>query len=269
MTRRKYSLWALVLLAFFLTQCQKPADVLGKKEMSQVTKELLVTEAYTQNSSLPDSISERYYDAVFAQRGISKEKYVRSLKWYAANGHRLADIYTQIESEVSEVKALTDTFLTDSIHRYRLRHQPIKSLWTTNDRLYIPTSQMVWSYTQGLGNIEELKPGISLVWEATIFDQYNGKVEGKIELLVADSDTKSKEKVVSAPLSYTPPLISGEILIQDSLPKNRQLTLLMLLHKDSEPLLLDRITFQIKEQEIESEGSGDVLEESMELEERE
>lgn len=91
--------------------------------MAEVTKDMLLTEAYLQQNYLPDSVSVLYYESILDKHGISRARYDSSLVWYSENSYRLADIYALIAEDLTERKNLVDTFLSDSLHRYRLRFE--------------------------------------------------------------------------------------------------------------------------------------------------
>lgn len=242
----------LLSLLLLLTQCQKPYSVLGEKKMRAITKDLLLTEAYLQQNNHSDSITLAYYEGVFKKHGVTRAKYDSSFVWYSANAHKLSDIYTQINNELEASKAVVDTFLTDSIHKYRVRFEPGESFWSTDKRLYIPAKERLFIYTQSIYNSEDLQPSDLLLWSAVGVGELPDTLDLEVQLLILNQDGFRFDKIKGSQISINAFRLESKLLLPDSLPPNPRFTLFLKLQKSNHPLYLQQISLAKKEEELQT-----------------
>lgn len=250
-----------LLLMLLLTQCQKPFGVLGEKKMRAITKDLILTEAYLQQNNYSDSIAISSYEGVFKKHGVTRAEYDSSFVWYSANAHKLSDIYTQINAELEASKAVVDTFLTDSIHKYRVRFEPRESFWSTDKRLYIPAKERLFIYTQSIYNGEELQPSDSLLWSAIGVGELPDTLDLEVQLLILNQDGFRFDKIKGTPVLTNALRLESKLLLPDSLPPSPRFTLFMRLQKSHQPLYLQQLSLAKKVEEPSSEESDKVKDE--------
>ncbi|WP_298630210.1 DUF4296 domain-containing protein [uncultured Porphyromonas sp.] len=265
---KKLSFVAILLsLLLLLTQCQKPFSVLGEKKMRAITKDLILTEAYLQQNYQPDSSAQAYYEGVFKKHGVTRAEYDSSFVWYSANAHKLSDIYTQINTELEASKALVDTFLTDSTHRYRVRFEPIESLWSTEKRLFIPKSEQLYVYTQTLYDSEELQPSDTLVWSAVGVGALPDTLKLQVQLLIVNQDGYRFDKIKGTPVSPKGLCLESKLQLPDSLPPNPRFTLFLRLQKSKQPLYLQQLSLAKKKEEEQGSEEAPPADEELETSE--
>lgn len=244
MLKRISIIAAVLILTLAFVRCQKPSYVLDQKRMAAVTKDMILTEAYLQQNYQPDSIAALYYESVLDKHNISRGKYDSSLVWYSENSYRLADIYTLIGKELTEAKNLTDTFLSDSLHRYRIRYEkPIfesGNLWANSTRLFIPSSTTLWSYTQSMTPMETYQPSDTIRWRADIIGTPPTSLDINAQLLIV-SQLGYKYKKIKSTSTIEGSKRENIFVLPDSLPVMPRYTLTILLEKSAEPLYLQHI----------------------------
>lgn len=243
-----------LLLMLLMIQCQKPFGVLGEKKMRAITKDLILTEAYLQQNNYSDSIAISSYEGVFKKHGVTRAEYDSSFVWYSANAHKLSDIYTQINAELEASKAVVDTFLPDSILKYRVRFEPGESFWSTDKRLYIPAKERLFIYTQSIYNSEDLQPSDSLLWSVIGVGELPDMLDIEVQLLIVNQDgyrfDKIKGSQISTSLLTNSLRLESRLLLPDSLPPNPRFTLFLKLQKSNHPLYLQQISLAKKEEEL-------------------
>lgn len=245
MKRRLKLILYLAVSLLLLTQCQKPMGVLGKKKMREVTKDLILVEAYLQQAYQPDTVQLEYYERVFVHHGVTRAEYDSSFVWYSANPHKLADIYNQIKTELESSKAQLDTFLVDSVQRYRVRFEPIESLWANESRLYVPSSQTLFAYSQTVNGSDEFEPLDTLLWCASHVGPLPDSLWADCQLLITNQDGYRYTKVGSpVTIDVDSMRLISKLVLPDSLPPNGRYTLFILLHKGKMPLQLDQVRFK-------------------------
>ena len=233
--------------------------------MRAITKDLILTEAYLQQNNYSDSIAISSYEGVFKKHGVTRAEYDSSFVWYSANAHKLSDIYTQINAELEASKAVVDTFLTDSIHKYRMRFEPGESFWSTDKRLYIPAKERLFVYTQSIYNSEELQPSDSLLWSAIGVGELPDTLDLEVQLLIVNQDGHRFDKIkgtqISTPLLINTLRLESRFLLPDSLPPNPRFTLFLRLQKSQQPLYLQQLSFVKKMEEPSSEEPDEAKDE--------
>lgn len=218
--------------------------------MRAITKDLILTEAYLQQNNYSDSIAISSYEGVFKEHGVTRAEYDSSFVWYSANAHKLSDIYTQINAELEASKAVVDTFLTDSIHKYRVRFEPGESFWSTDKRLYIPAKERLFIYTQSIYNSEDLQPSDSLLWSAIGVGELPDTLDIEVQLLIVNQDGHRFDKIKGSQISINAFRLESKLLLPDSLPPNPRFTLFLKLQKSNHPLYLQQISLAKKEEEL-------------------
>lgn len=140
-------------------------NVLGRKAMTDITQDMLLTEAYLNRHPQPDSVEAYYYESVLKKHGVSQAKYDSSLLWYGRNIHRLTTIYEDAQKILQASKAETDTLLLDSIQMQRIRFAPLESQWRASSRLYLPPSRTHYLYEEQMSLADiELEADSILEW---------------------------------------------------------------------------------------------------------
>lgn len=244
MLKRLSTIFIVCIVALIFIQCQRPSFVLDEKRMTAVTKDMVLTEAYLQQNYLPDSIAALYYESVLEKHGISRAKYDSSLVWYSENSHRLSDIYSLIEKELKEVKNLTDTFLSDSLHRYRIRFErptfESGNLWANSSRLMIPPSTTLWPYSQNITPQDPFQPSDTITWTADIIGESPTSIDLTAQLLIVSQQGYKYQKLKSTP-TIDKNRWESTFVLPDSLPELPRFTLILFLRKSQEPLYLQHI----------------------------
>lgn len=247
--RRLKLISLLFVLALLLSQCQRPFGVLNEKKMRAVTKDLILTEAYLQQSYMSDSAELEMYERIFAQHGVTRAEYDSSFVWYSANPHRLADIYTQIKAEFENTKAVVDTFLVDSVNRYRVRFEPLESLWSNESRLYIPAQQRLFAYSQSLYDTDNIQPSDTLFWSASQVGSRPDTLSLNMKLLVMNQEGYRYAMLRGSEIESEGLSLKSYFVLPDSLPIGARYTLFILLQKSTQPLQLQIIRFSLQETE--------------------
>lgn len=245
MLKRLSTILAILIVTLTLVQCQKPSYVLNKKEMTAVTKDMLLADAYLQQHYEPDSIAALYYESILDKHKISREQYDSSLVWYTENSYRLADIYDIVGAELNASKDLVDTLLSDSIQRYRTRFEgaqdQMHNLWSNSTRLYIPSKQMLWSYTQSITPEEPFNPLDTLLWKARIIGDKPDTLELSAQLLIVTQEGYRYKKIGSTP-TLDKERWEASFVLPDSMPSNSRFTLLLVLKKSRQSLYLQHLS---------------------------
>lgn len=245
MLKRLRIIPVVLLLTLAFAQCQKPSFVLGQKKMAEVTKDMLLTDAYIQHSYPPDSVAALYYESVLEKYGISREQYDSSVVWYSENAYRLADIYALVEKELTETKNLTDTFLADSLHRYRIRfeHPSLENgnLWANSTRLVIPAKTTLWAYSQSVSPIEAFEPSDTIRWSADFIGTPPDSLSLSAQLLIV-SELGYRYQKISNAATIQGQRWESTFVLPDSLPTSPRYTLTLLLRKSTNPLRLQHIS---------------------------
>lgn len=239
--------------------------------MAEVTKDMLLTEAYLQQNYLPDSVSVLYYESILDKHGISRARYDSSLVWYSENSYRLADIYALIAEDLTERKNLVDTFLSDSLHRYRLRFERPNfedgNLWANSSRLVIPASTTLWPYTQNLAPLISFQPSDTIRWSAEIIGTSPKTLDLTAQLLIITQIGNRYQKLVNFP-TYKDEKWEINFILPDSLPVFPRYTLILLLKKSAETLLLQNISLgKVVPQPLEKSEETPALEKAPDAEE--
>lgn len=239
----KLTVTVLLLLTLLLTtQCQKPMHILGRDKMQAVTKDMLLTEAYLQNqSNINDSVATLYYESILDKHGVSRAEYDSAIIWYGENAHRMIDIYDEITKELTTTKAELDTFLTDSIQRHRLRFIPVESLWEAPSRLYLTSNKRIWAHELTLNPDEVFSSHDTLTWQANVLPQKPEYLEITLQLLIHSDEAHLFQKIYSTEQHSKPWELIHHFILPDSLPFAPRYTLLMMLQKKDESILLDNI----------------------------
>lgn len=102
-----------LLLIIFLTACgMKPLGVISEKTMENIFYDLTITDAVvdTYGNRITDEEKQRLFDDVFEKNGVSREKFDRSLDWYAHHPKRLEFVYEQVKKRVEDFVSDVETY---------------------------------------------------------------------------------------------------------------------------------------------------------------
>ncbi len=238
----------LLLLIVFVAGCQtKPGNVLSRKRMLAVTRDVLLTEAYVQGRYLPDSTVRLLYESVFDRHDVSREVYDSSLVWYAMNSERLTSIYQQIERELTEQRILLDTLYNDSVRESRIRYTEIEDLWGRREhRLLLPVTDPYYSKYNSTSQVDSIVGGDTIIWRMRFVP---GLLDGERLLLTLSLMDSANNLYHRAVDTLLPPrrYAASRFALPDSLPRTWTLHYrLTYLRTDSVkrilPLLLDKIS---------------------------
>lgn len=233
----------VILLALAFTQCQKPSDILGKKKMTEITKDMLITEAYIEREYLPDSIARKYYANVLKQHHVSQAEYDSSLIWYSKNAHRLGEIYDRVQIELTDSKAVVDTFLSDSTYLHRLRYKPMESLWGADDRFVIPHQLKLWTYQKEIDFEGDEAASDTLVWSASLVGIAPDTFALRCRMILLNAESELYKKIEGIPENDATHLRYSFVL-PDSIPMSSSAKILILLRKSQQTLFLQKIKLE-------------------------
>lgn len=228
------------------TQCQvRPGAVLSRERMKEVTRDMLMTDAYLMEKNVDDSVATYYYESVLQKHHISRAKYDSSLVWYSKHSPLLNSIYDELLSEFETSTNLLDTAYMDSVSLYTARYQKPESDWTLRSRIRIMPSRRyrAWSIEMPSSNYaggDTVELSVRTVPELRVGELLISR------LFVQDS-ARYHVVILRDSLSHSlPGKHRFRFILPDSLPDGYSLSLQMMyinraLRKLS-PLLLDSIT---------------------------
>lgn len=217
-------------------------NVLGRKKMLAVTKDMILTEAYLRNNYKPDSIAILYYESVLEKHGVSKAKYDSSLVWYGEKSHRLDKIYEEIEKSLIENKLLFDTLYMDSVNMESIRFKPLESLWTGPHRLQLLKEHEIYFFDQQIQIAGIFSTNDTIEWSASVHpSELSDSIKVRLYLLIANGEGRffSRIKAVSMPDSLNSAL-KYCFCLPDSLPINALASVYLSLHNSGKEVLLDK-----------------------------
>lgn len=87
---------------------QPPNDLVPRERFVQVLADVHVIEARISHEMVvdqrTDSPAQRYYDEMYAERGITKEQYADTYTWYTEHPEVMKALYDEVLQELGERK---------------------------------------------------------------------------------------------------------------------------------------------------------------------
>lgn len=81
-----------------------PADLIPRDRFVQVLADVHVIEARISHEMVvdqrTDSPAQRYYEEMYTERGITKEQYVRTYRWYTEHPDVMKALYDEVLQEL-------------------------------------------------------------------------------------------------------------------------------------------------------------------------
>lgn len=105
--------WFVILGLIGLSGCtgpqqQPPADLIPRDSFVQVLADVHVIEARISHEMVvdqrTDSPAQRYYDEMYAERGITKEQYAKTYTWYTEHPEVMKALYDEVLQELGKRK---------------------------------------------------------------------------------------------------------------------------------------------------------------------
>lgn len=207
--------------------------------MLDITRDILLTEAYLRNNYEPDSVAQRLYESVLEKHGVSKATYDSSFVWYNERAHRMDKIYEKLEKEFSENKLLLDTLYIDSLDMERIRFVSNESLWRGPNRWVVRPNQTYYT-KQSLMLQGDFEPSDTIEWYANVKPNiYADSLNIRLQLLITDANGYYYKRITSQfnPDSIHP--LRHIICLPDSLPPNAMGTVYLWIFKPNGRLFLN------------------------------
>lgn len=89
---------------------QPPFDLIARDRFVQVLADVHVIEARISHEMVvdqrADSPAQRYYDEMYAERGITQEQYTKTYTWYTAHPEAMKALYDEVLQELGRRKEL-------------------------------------------------------------------------------------------------------------------------------------------------------------------
>lgn len=129
----------ILILSISLIQCSspqkngKPEKLIPKEQIVLILADMQITEAYLDELKMPGNMlkdsSLLYYDRIFRKNQITQLEFEESLLYYKQDLVDLENIYTQVITRLSELKAKNEELLlemkADSIRQDSIRKAKI------------------------------------------------------------------------------------------------------------------------------------------------
>lgn len=117
---RKIILLYLCILSLY--GCKEIAwGVLSEEQMKNIAYDLILLEASSQIYNIQDtSIYDKLQESVFFKHGVSKEKYQKSLQWYAKYPSKLESIYDIVSVKIDSLRSDVDSYKFHPEEMYKL-----------------------------------------------------------------------------------------------------------------------------------------------------
>ncbi|MDR3328245.1 MAG: DUF4296 domain-containing protein [Prevotellaceae bacterium] len=99
-----------IIIALVLFSCSmQPFGVMNSEKMEDVLYDFYIADATISTKRLSSERNE-YYNYVFEKHKISKNKFEKSIKWYAAKPQRLELIYSNVKNRIEKLQADVDSY---------------------------------------------------------------------------------------------------------------------------------------------------------------
>lgn len=237
-------------------------NILGRDKMLDVTRDMLLTEAYLRNNYEPDSVAQQLYESVLEKHGVSKATYDSSCLWYNERAQRMDKIYEKLEKEFNENKLLLDTLYIDSIEMERIRLLPNESLWRGPNRWILFPNQKTYFADQSLMISGDFEPGDTIEWFANLRPaSYSDSLVIRLQLVISDANGYYSQRISSQISPDSLHTLRHIICLPDSLPPQAMGTIqFWILRKPhTKQLLLDHFYLGKKLQIIPESEDDDTL----------
>lgn len=109
----KHIIFGLILL---ITACSKkkteiPADILSMQDMKGVLTDVQLGQAAAGNSAMVDSAlynSKEYFEFVLKNHNVSRDVFMKSLKFYSENPALLQEVYDSVIVDLSKIQSQSE-----------------------------------------------------------------------------------------------------------------------------------------------------------------
>ena len=119
-------LLAVLIFTFFIsTSCNRPKDVLTRSEMTEFLFDLHKLDGSLSAAGLGSSEDREniyYYNALLEAHGITKAQFDSSLVWYSKDPKKFDKIYTDVLTQMNELKTEVDSRKFHPVDSTALRH---------------------------------------------------------------------------------------------------------------------------------------------------
>ena len=148
-----------VLLLILLSGCSmRPWGVLSQEDMVAVLLDVHIAEAAMKvvDTSAKRIEKQEYYNTIFEKHNITKEKFDKSLDWYARHPKLLVEVYDEVKVEAERLQERVEAYefhpddkprREDSIATFDLWHWDRERLLTLGEDSIIPIDSLHFSIT--------------------------------------------------------------------------------------------------------------------------
>lgn len=102
----------LLLAIVFVSCSMKPLGIIGEEKMENIIYDLTITDAIvdTYGSLISNEERQQLYDDIFDRYGINKEKFARSLDWYAHHPKRIEFVCAKVKERIDNLRTDVETY---------------------------------------------------------------------------------------------------------------------------------------------------------------